>query len=275
MQYADNHNTTQAFVSLDDNGERHFSFYREPGADTQLDYEKIDKSYLEGTKILQIGSLSLAEEKSRNATIKSIEKVKKSGGLISYDPNWRAPLWKNKEEGIERMRSLFPLADIVKVSDEEYELLFPSISLEEGMNELHEKGVKLILVTLGEKGVYYSFDAGNRKFSGNVASKKVHAVDTTGAGDSFTGGLLYKLTKKDNPLSLEKEELEDYLYFANCVASYCVTKKGAIPALPSLNDIKDDIKDLRYQHTPDLQTSLVFLSGIPCRLHFDTGFFII
>lgn len=246
MLYCDYQHTTLAFVSLDDNGERHFSFYREPGADTQLDYDQIDKTYLEEAKILHVGSLSLAEAKSCNATMKSIEKVKECGGLISYDPNWRSPLWKNKEEGIERMRSLFPLADIVKVSDEEYELLFPSKPLEEGVNELHEKGVKLILVTLGEKGVYYSFNSGNKKFSGNVASKKVHAIDTTGAGDSFTGGLLYKLTKKDKPLSLEKEELEDYLYFANCVAAYCVTKKGAIPALPSLNDIKDDIKELRY-----------------------------
>ncbi len=246
IQHCDYQHTTLAFVTLDDDGERHFSFYRNPGADTQIDFSRIDKSYLSGTKILHVGSLSLAEEKSREATMKSIVAVKEANGLVSYDPNWRGPLWKSKVVGIEFIKSIFPLTDIVKISDEEYDLLFGSLPIEKGLADLHEKGVSLVLVTLGEKGVMYSFSSAGKTFSGTVPGKKVHAVDTTGAGDSFTGGLLYKLTRKENPLALEKEELEDYLAFANCVAAHCVTKKGAIPALPSMEDIKDDIKSLRH-----------------------------
>ena len=248
IQHCDYQHTTLAFVTLDDDGERHFSFYRNPGADTQIDFDRIDKSYLDGAKILHVGSLSLVEEKSRESTMKSIVAVKEADGLVSYDPNWRAPLWKSKAVGVEFIKSIFPLTDIVKISDEEYELLFGDLPFEKGFRELHEKGVSLVLVTMGENGVVYSFSSMDleKSFSGTVPGKKVHAVDTTGAGDSFTGGLLYKLTRKENPLDLEKDELEDYLRFANSVAAFCVTKKGAIPALPSMEDIRDDIKDLRH-----------------------------
>ena len=238
IQYCDYQHTTLAFVTLDESGERHFSFYREPGADTQLDFDKIDKKYLEETKILHIGSLSLVEEKSRKSTLKSVAAVKNAGGLVSYDPNWRPSLWKDKNIGVEFIKSIFPLTDIVKISEEEYELLFGSMSIEDCMDFLHKEGVTLVLVTLGEKGVKYSFNDGKRSFSGFVPAKKVTAVDTTGAGDSFTGGLLYKLTRNENPFDFEKDDLEKHLYFANCVAAYCVTKKGAIPALPTLEDIE-------------------------------------
>ena len=230
MRTTKEQHTTLAFVRLDSKGERNFSFCRNPGADTQMKPEDLDMEILNGTKFLQVGSLSLTAEPAASTTLKAIETVKAAGGFISYDPNWRAPLWNDKERGISCMKSLFKYADMVKVSDEEMELLYPELTLEEGAEAIRNEGVKLVLVTLGPDGVYYSA-AG---CSGKIGTKDVKVVDTTGAGDSFTGGLLYRLTRKENPFDFTKESLEKDLEFANAVASLCVTKRGAIPALPSL-----------------------------------------
>lgn len=241
MRICENQHTTLAFVSLDEKGERTFSFCRNPGADTQISYSDIDESYLENAKILHIGSLSLTEEPAKSTTFKMIEKVKKSGGLISYDPNWRANLWKGRNDALDLLKSIFPLADIVKVSDEELNLLFGNVSYEDGAKKIIEMGAKLVLVTLGSKGVFYSFKNHKnqeKEFSGIVGTPKVEVVDTTGAGDSFTGGLLYELTRNENIFDLTKEELEKKLWFANCVASLCVTKRGGLPALPTIEEVR-------------------------------------
>lgn len=232
MRYSDSQHTTLAFVSLAQNGERTFSFCRNPGADTQISPEDLDKSMLENARILHIGSLSLTDEPAKSTTLAAIEAVKKGGGLISYDPNYRANLWHGRSDAISLMKSIFPLADSVKVSDEELELLFgKGISYEEGAKQILSQGVSLVLITLGSKGVYYATKQG---FCGELGVPKVKVADTTGAGDSFNGGLLYRLTRRENPLSFTKEEIEKDISFANAVASLCVTKRGAIPALPTL-----------------------------------------
>ncbi len=227
--------TTLAFVSLDANGERHFSFCRNPGADTQLSEQDLDIEILENTKILHIGSLSLTHEPAKSATLKAIEIAKNAGALISYDPNWRANLWKGRQDALETLRSLFKYADIVKISDEEMKLLFGDLDYIQSAKKLREYGVKLVLITLGPKGVYYSF----KDFDGIIGCPDVKVVDTTGAGDSFNGGLQYKLTRKENPLELNQVELEEALTFANAVASLCVTKRGAIPALPDISSVEE------------------------------------
>ena len=138
---------------------------------------------------------------------------------------------------------------MVKVSDEELNLLYPELSVEEGARKIAEQNAKLVLVTLGPKGVFYyakdledDTDSENAK-CGTVGCKKVKVVDTTGAGDSFTGGLLYCLTRKKEPFKFTRKELEKDLEFANAVASLCVTKRGAIPALPSRPEVEDFIKN--------------------------------
>ena len=236
MRVTTQQHTTLAFVSLDANGERHFSFCRNPGADTQLSEKDLDEEILNGTKILHIGSLSLTDEPSKSATLKAIQIVKKAGGLVSYDPNWRANLWKGRSDALDLLRNLFVYADIVKISDEEMALLFGKDATPQATaTEIRAQGVKLVLITLGPKGVYYSF----ADYDGVIGCPEVHVVDTTGAGDSFNGGLQYKLTRKDNPLDVTKAELEEALVFANAVASLCVTKRGAIPALPDLPNVED------------------------------------
>ena len=240
MRYCDSQHTTLAFVSLDPNGERHFSFCRNPGADTQIRPEDLDEEMLKNARIFHIGSLSLTDEPAKSATLSAIDIVKKAGGLISYDPNYRANLWKGRSDAIDLMKSIFPLADTVKVSDEELALLFgEKTTPEEGGNMLLDLGVSLAMITLGPKGVFYSakLPDGSR-INGTVGCKSVKVVDTTGAGDSFTGGMLYRLTRRENPLGFTKTELEKDLNFANTVASICVTRRGAIPALPTLSEVE-------------------------------------
>lgn len=241
MRYSESQHTTLAFVSLDPNGERHFSFCRNPGADTQIRPEDLDRSMLENARFLHIGSLSLTDEPAKSATLAAIEITKKAGGLISYDPNWRANLWKGRSDAIDLMKSLFPLADTVKVSDEELALLFgKDISAEEGGKKILSLGPSLAMITLGAKGVYYAARTlDGSVISGIVGCKDVKVVDTTGAGDSFTGGMLYRLTRRENPLAFTKENLEADLNFANTVASICVTRRGAIPALPTLKEVEN------------------------------------
>jgi len=239
MKITASQHTTLAFVSLDEKGERHFSFCRNPGADTQLALEDLDNEILENTTIFHIGSLSLTDEPVKSTTIQAIKTVKNAGGLISYDPNWRENLWKGRTDALELLKSIFDYADIVKISDDEMKLLFGSAAYAEAAGKIHEKGVKLVLITLGGEGVYYSAALPDDLISGKLGVPSVTVVDTTGAGDSFTGGLLYRLTRRENPLAFTKAELEEDLRFANAVASLCVTKRGAIPALPSLKEVEE------------------------------------
>lgn len=235
--------TPLAFVSLDQKGERHFSFCRNPGADTQLSVDDLNRDVLESTAILHIGSLSLTTEPSKSATQAAVNLVKKADGFISYDPNYRESLWGGRADGISLIKSMIPLTDILKISEEELFLLYSNY---DGENP-HEKiareilscGPKLVLITLGSKGVFYAFkNLAGEVDCGRVESRKVSVVDTTGAGDSFNGGLLYRLTRRKNPFSFSRQELEEDLTFANTVAALCVSKRGAIPALPTLAEVK-------------------------------------
>lgn len=244
MRTTKKQHTTLAFVSLDQNGERNFSFCRNPGADTCLSPSDLDREILSSTKFLQLGSLSLTDEPSASAQMEAVRIVKQAGGFISYDPNYRERLWGGRKDALEKMKSMLSFSDMVKISDEELALFFgKDISYAEGAALIHECGVRLVLVTLGSRGVYYSAKGSDEVFSGTIAVPSVNVVDTTGAGDSFTGGLLYALTRRENPFDFSREELEMDVSFANCVASLCVTKRGAIPALPSLDDVLNFSKE--------------------------------
>ena len=234
MRYTDKQHTTLAFVSIAPSGERTFSFCRNPGADTQLSTADLDSTMLADTTFLHVGSLSLTDEPSKSAELAAIDMVKKAGGYISYDPNWRANLWHGRTDAIDLMKSIFRFADMVKVSEEELALLYgKDISYSDGAAKIIENGVKLVLVTLGSQGVFY---ASADKLSGTLSVPKVKVADTTGAGDSFTGGLLYRLTRREQPFVFSKAEIEQDIAFANAVASLCVTKRGAIPALPTFDE---------------------------------------
>lgn len=231
----DNVFTTLAFVSLSDSGERSFSFARKPGADTMLEKSEIDLEIINNSEILHIGSLSMTNEPARSATLYAINEAKKAGAIISYDPNYRSSLWTNRDAAIKQMRSLLPFVDIIKISDEETELITNIQNPEDAAIKLLDIGISCVVVTLGKFGALVSTKEGMNR----VPTFENEVVDTTGAGDSFWGAFLYCLADnglKPNELSLEKAS--EFARFANAAATICIGNRGAIPALPSLEDVK-------------------------------------
>lgn len=237
----DRYFTTLAFVSINENGERSFSFARKPGADTKLSKSEIKTEILNNAKIFHVGSLSLTNEPSREATFFAVKNAKEQGCTISYDPNYRAALWKSKNIAKKHMRSLIPYVDVMKISDEETELLTGFCDEKKAAKALFDKGVKVVAVTLGKKGAYVYCKNGGAY----VEAKPCKVVDTTGAGDSFWGGFLHKISKSEKDIeNLTLDELATFAEFSNTVASLCVGKKGAIPAIPHLNEVERVCKNL-------------------------------
>ncbi len=231
----DKYFTTLAFVELNEAGERNFSFARKPGADTQMEKGEVNMEVVENSHIFHVGSLSLTDEPGRGATFYMVEKAKENGSLISYDPNYRASLWKDEETAKKEMRSLVPYVDIMKISDEETELLTGEKSPELAAKALCSQGVKLTVVTLGKDGAYVCVK-GEGKTAPGFASK---VADTTGAGDSFWGGFLYQISQCGKALEeISLDEAASFARFGNAVASLCVEGKGAIPAMPSMEQVK-------------------------------------
>lgn len=229
-------NTTLAVVSVNENGERSFAFYRKNSADTLLsEYEIID-FHLSNTHILHFGSVSLTAEPSRTATISAVKRAKSFGAVISYDPNYRESLWSSLDEAVEQMKKPLDLVDILKVSDEELPLISGKTDVEEGAKYLCDKyNIKLVLVTLGAKGAYYRF----KDCAGIVDGVSVTVADTNGAGDTFFGAFLSRMAymEKYNPSELTEDEIKDMLAFSNNAAAITTSRSGAIPAMPTIGEI--------------------------------------
>ena len=231
---ADDVFSTLAFVALKPSGEREFSFARKPGADTQLRADELDRDMLTHTRVFHTGSLSLTQEPSRAATYEAIDIAKSAGAVISYDPNYRASLWSSREEAIRFMRSLIVTADIMKVSDEELPLLTSETDPEKAADMLMDQGVKIVAITLGSEGAYIRIRNENRI----VPGFRANAVDTTGAGDSFFGGFLYRFLASGKSLKqVTIDDAADYARFGNATASLCVERRGGIPAMPKLAEV--------------------------------------
>ena len=223
--------TTLAFVALNDGGERSFSFARKPGADTCLRPEELNAAVLDSTRVLHVGSLSLTDEPARSATFAAVERAKAAGAVISYDPNYRAALWPDAETAAEQMRRLVPYVDVMKLSDEETVLLTDEADPAAALAALLAQGVKCAAVTLGAEGALVAMAEGMRAVPGFAVS----AVDTTGAGDAFWGGFLHRMLALDKtPDRLTVDEAADCARWGNATAAVCVTRRGAIPAMPSL-----------------------------------------
>lgn len=235
LKFSDKTNTTLAFVHLDKTGDRSFSFYRNPGADMMLSVDDVDFDIIKNSKVFHFGSISLTDEPSRSATMTAVKFAKENGLLISYDPNLRPPLWKSLEDAKLKILSLIGSADILKISEEELKFITTVDDLVEGTDMLQRLGISVILVTLGPKGCFYRYKGG----TGRIGTYDVKVVDTTGAGDAFLGGMLYRLCDKtlDEINSLDKKEFEDIIRFANAVGALATTKKGAIPAMPQLEEV--------------------------------------
>ena len=228
--------TTLAFVQLDSRGERSFSFYRKPGADILLEADEVDLRRVRSSRVFHFGSLSLTDEPARGATRVAVLAARDGGCLVSYDPNYRAPLWPSVEEARTAMLELLPLAHILKVSEEELALLTGTDDLEAGTARLTAMGPILVLVSLGERGAYYRL--GER--TGLVDAFPVRTVDTNGAGDSFLGAVLWRLRDRtpEDLAKLDEAALRDIIRFGNAAGALTTTAPGAIPAMPGPDRIR-------------------------------------
>ena len=229
-------NTGLAFVSLEESGERDFTFYRNPSADLFLESTEIKKDFISRGDILHFGSVDLVDYPIKQAHEVAIEYCHELGALVSFDPNVRLPLWDNHDLYRKRINEFIPKAHLLKVSEDELEFITGEKDEEKAIQCLFKGNVKLVFLTKGKDGVVLYSKNGSIE----VPSQPVKAIDTTGAGDSFIGSILYQLLKKkytvemlDSPL----EEFEEILNFANQVAGIVVTRKGAISALPTLNEV--------------------------------------
>jgi len=231
--------TTLAIVSVDANGERSFSFFRDPGADTQLLKEEA-AAFLnrELPFILHFGSLSLTTEPSRSAALEAAQRAREKGVLISYDPNYRAALWDSEETAVNWMKTPLNMIDVLKISDEELLLLTGTDDLEEGSRILGEYGISLIMITLGSEGVFYRCkgNSGEGDLYGIVPAEEVSVCDTNGAGDTFLGAVLAQIASNGS-IPAEREHLEAMLTFANRAAALTCSRPGAIPAMPTLAEL--------------------------------------
>ena len=199
--------TTLAVVSLDPTGERHFSFYRDPSADVSLTSEEIPLDMLQNTKYLHFGSVSLTADPARTATLYAAKA---------------------------RMKEALPLADVLKVSDEELPLLTGTTDLEEGTAILAAQGISLVLVTMGPDGAFYRFQGK----TGHVAGVPCKVGDTNGAGDTFFGAVLSQLSQLNSLQDLTIPELERVVALANKAASITTSRHGAIPAMPTMAEVQ-------------------------------------
>ena len=228
--------TTLAFVHSDKDGDRSFSFYRNPGADLMLQWEEINVDFLVNTKIFHFGTLSMTEEEIKNVTKKAVQKAKENGVLISFDPNFRPPLWKDMEDARQQMWYGIGQCDILKISDDEILFLIGTKDIDEGIARIREKShAKLICATMGKNGskVYYK---GKTVFGRPFLRKDT--IETTGAGDTFMACVLNTVLEKGLE-QLTQESLTEMLLFANAASSIITTRKGALKVMPQRQEILD------------------------------------
>lgn len=232
----ENVNTTLAFVHTFPDGDREFSFYRNPGADMMLTADEVNPEVVKDTKVFHFGTLSMTHEGVREATKKAVETAKANGCIVSFDPNLRPPLWSSLDLAKEQMEYGFGKCDILKISDNEIQFVSGKEDYDEGIAYLQETyNIPLILLTMGKDGsrAYYKGMRVERPgFS-------VKAIETTGAGDTFCGSSLNYLVDHDFE-NLTEEQLGEMLTFANAAAALVTTKKGAIKAMP----VKEEVLEL-------------------------------
>lgn len=227
-------NTTLAFVHTLADGDREFSFYRNPGADMMLKEDEIDEDFLSQAKIFHFGTLSMTQDEVRAATKKAVKSAKQSGALISFDPNLREPLWSSLELAKEQMEYGFSQCDILKISDNEIQFVSGKEDYDEGIKYLQDKyQIPVILLTMGKEGSRAYYKGMRVERSGF----SVKTIETTGAGDTFGGSALNYILEHDF-YNLTEEDLGELLSFANAAAAIVTTKKGAILAMPEREEVE-------------------------------------
>lgn len=227
--------TTLAFVHTFPDGDRDFSFYRNPGADMMLTKEEIQEDLIRNSKVFHFGTLSSTHEGVREATRYAIDVAKEAGCLISFDPNLRPPLWNTLEDARKEIEYGLSKADILKISDNEVEFLCGTSDYDEGAKMLIEKyNIPFVCVTLGKDGSRAYYKGMRVEVPGFVQK---NTIETTGAGDTFCGCMLHYIIQHGLE-DLTEENLRELLTFANAAASVITTRKGALAVMPSKEEVE-------------------------------------
>ena len=231
-------NTALAFVSLAQDGNRTFSFYRKPSADMLLGADAIEEAWFSDVYALHFCSVSLGDFPMREAHDRAIAYAGKHRAIVSFDPNLRFPLWDDLVKLKERVQAYIPYCDVLKISDEELSFITGEEEIERALPGLLQQGVKLVLYTCGSRGAY-AFTANATAFA---PSHRVQAVDTTGAGDGFIGAFLRMLQEKqvtaDTLSGLDAQSLTECLAFSNEFCARSVQKEGAIASYPTRQEME-------------------------------------
>lgn len=228
--------TTLAFVYTSPDGDRNFSFYRNPGADMMLKKEEVDESLICSSKIFHFGSLSMTSVQAEQATKYAIDTAKNNGVLISFDPNLRPPLWDDIETAKQKIRYGFSKCDILKISDNEVEFMTGEQDIEKGVSKIIQQyHIPLICATLGKDGSKAFYD-------GKVINGKPFysdkTIETTGAGDTFCGCMLHFVLHYGID-GLTSKILEEMLSYSNAAACLVTTRKGALRVMPQISEIEN------------------------------------
>jgi len=225
--------TTIAFVATKSDGSKEISFYRHPGADS--DFAARDLPDLSEVSIFHCGGVSLSQEPCRHAQFEAARRVGSNGGLISFDPNWRPSLWHDLKEAHEQIWRMMELSDVVKVADEEWEFITGTPDFATGAQKIRDVGPRLVLQTRGKDGAAFDYEGGR----GEVPGLEVAVVDTLGAGDAFVAGFLAEVALAGSLEGLLNDgELLDALRFANACGALATQKAGAIPSLPTREEVE-------------------------------------
>lgn len=227
--------TTLAVVHTLAGGDRDFSFYRNPGADMCLHTQEINRELIRQARIFHFGTLSMTDEPVRSATYAAIAEAEAHGILRSFDPNLRPPLWRTLDEAKEQVLYGMAHCDILKISDNEIQWLTQQEDFDAGVRWIRQRfpNIRLLLLSMGKDG--------SRGYSGDAMAEvkgfSVSAIETTGAGDTFFGGILHHVLAW-GLRDYTRQELEEMLTFANAAAALVTTRKGALRVMPSLAEIQ-------------------------------------
>lgn len=224
--------TALAFVTLTADGERDFLFYRHPSADMLFTPEDVDLEAIQQARIFHFDSISLAATQPRETALFAADHAATAGKLISYDVNLRLPLWNSEAEAKKGIIEGLKRAAIVKLSDDELAFMTGGSSPEDVRSQLWHDGLKLVVLSLGKKGCIAMTEHGEQ----SVPSLPVTAVDTTGAGDGFVAGLLQGIATNPNILG-DDQAIAELCRFANAVGALTTTARGAIPSLPTRDQV--------------------------------------
>ena len=228
--------TTLAMVHTYPDGDRDFSFYRNPGADMMLSENEIPEAIIKNAGIFHFGTLSMTHEGVRNATKKAIHVAEEAGKLLSFDPNLRPPLWKSMDEAKEQVLYGLGHCQILKISDNEIQWLTGEEDYTDGVKWIRERyQIPLILVSMGKAGsrAYYHESVVEVK-----PFLQKNTIETTGAGDTFCGCVLHYICEHGIE-GLTEENLMEMLTFANAAASIITTRKGALRVMPEKEEIRE------------------------------------